>query len=209
MITTLTRQEEMLSPSLQVSDGILVQQALAGDQDAFACLVRRYHRTLFRLISSYVREYSDACDILQQVWLQLYLSLTALKPGTTLKAWLFTVARNRCIDHLRRRRPLHFSELEVGEEEGDLPVFLNIVDGDPLPDEAVEDGEAQQVAWCVIQALPSSYHRIVFLRCIAQLSFCEIGQALNIPESRARTYFYRARPLLRAALEAQQGSLPR
>jgi DNA-directed RNA polymerase specialized sigma24 family protein len=62
----------------QVSDAALVQQILAGKQDAFELLVRRYQPSLNHLIYSYVRVYHDACDILQQVLLQLYLSLATL-----------------------------------------------------------------------------------------------------------------------------------
>ena len=62
------------------ADSVLVQQALSGDQYAFEVLVSRYKQSLFGLINHYVGEYHEAEDILQQVWLQLYLSLATLRP---------------------------------------------------------------------------------------------------------------------------------
>jgi len=58
----------------EAPDGVLVQQAFNGDQDAFEVLVSRYQQSLFGLIYHYVGEYHEAEDVLQQVWLQLYLS---------------------------------------------------------------------------------------------------------------------------------------
>src|SRR6266581_253048 len=71
-------------------DNVLVQQALAGDQEAFEALISRYQHSLFRHIYRYVGEYNEAHDVLQQVWLQLYLSLPKLYPNVHVKPWLFT-----------------------------------------------------------------------------------------------------------------------
>ena len=62
----------------ETSDGVLVQKALAGDQEAFEGLLSRYEKVLFDVIYFYVGEYHEAHDVLQQVWLQLYLSLHPL-----------------------------------------------------------------------------------------------------------------------------------
>src|SRR5690242_16132837 len=86
------------------SDNTLFHQALAGDQKAFEALVHTYQHSLFGLIYSYVGDYHEAHDVLQQVWLQLYLSLPTLHPDLRVKPWLFTVARNRSVDVLRRKR---------------------------------------------------------------------------------------------------------
>ena len=80
------------------SDAILIQEARAGDASAFESLVRRYHAALFNFICHFVGEYDLACDILQHVLLQLYLSLPTLRTTQPLRCWLFRVAQNRCID---------------------------------------------------------------------------------------------------------------
>ncbi len=82
----------------EVADSVLVQQALAGDHEAFETLVHRYETALFQMIYRYVGEYHEAWDVLQQVLLQLYLSLASLHVQAEIRPWLFTVARNRCID---------------------------------------------------------------------------------------------------------------
>jgi RNA polymerase sigma-70 factor (ECF subfamily) len=66
----------------ETPDSVLVQQALAGNQEAFEALVSRYKQSLLGLIYRYLGEYHEAHDVLQQVWLQLYLSLATLRPNT-------------------------------------------------------------------------------------------------------------------------------
>ena len=98
-----------------VPDGTLVKLALAGDQSAFAFLVNRYRRILASYIGSFLKDDEQVCDVLQQVYLQLYLSLPILLTNVSLHAWLFQVARNRCLDELRRRgrqATIPFSTLE-------------------------------------------------------------------------------------------------
>jgi len=93
-------------------ESVLRQHYLAGVQQAVEVLVQRYSGPLFTFIRRFLGEYDAASDILQQVLLQLYLSLPKLRTGEPLKPWLYQVARNRCLDELRRKRAMHFSELE-------------------------------------------------------------------------------------------------
>jgi RNA polymerase sigma factor (sigma-70 family) len=185
---------------IDISDGELVQQALTGNQAAFEALVHKYSVPLFNFIYHFFADYDQACDILQQVLLQLYISLSTLRTTKPLKSWLFQVARNRCLDELRRKRMAHFSELETGNEEEELSGIFAIPDSSPLPEEVAEHLEMQQRLHQAIQTLPPKFRIIVLLRYASQLSFPEIGQALNIPEATAKTYFQRAKPMLRASL---------
>ena len=123
--------------------------------------------------------------------------------GDPLKAWLFQVARNRCLDELRRKRAIHFSELESTSDEDEISPLVAIPDPHPLPEELAERHDLQECLQRAIQALPPKFRSVVLLRYAAQLSFSEIGQALNMPEATAKTYFQRAKPLLRSALSAQ------
>ncbi|WP_376795190.1 RNA polymerase sigma factor [Thermogemmatispora sp.] len=189
------------------SDGHLAQRALEGDERAFEALVQRYSGPLFSFICHFLGDYDQACDILQQVFLQLYLSLPGLHLGVPLKPWLFQVARNRCLDELRRKRALTFSELESGGgggEEEELPMAVeSIADGRPLPEELAERRDLQRLLLGAIQGLPPRFRAVVLLRYTAQLSFAEIGQALSMPEATAKTYFQRSKPFLRASLSGQ------
>lgn len=194
-------QERTKTPSaLEVTDGMLVQQTLAGDQNAFALLVNRYSTSLFNFIRHCLGDDDLSCDIAQQVFLQLYLSMPTLRTGEPLKAWLFQVARNRCLDELRRKRAIHFSELEISSDEDDLSPLAIMPDTRPLPDEMVERHDLQHRLRQAINALPPKFRSVVILRYTSQLSFSEIGRVLNMPEATAKTYFQRARPLLRTAM---------
>src|SRR2546430_6588448 len=192
----------------EITDGMLVRQTLAGDQDAFAILVKRYSTPLFNFIRHCLGDYDLACDIAQQVFLQLYLSMPTLRTGEPLKAWLFQVARNRCLDELRRKRAIHFSELESASDEDELSPLASMPDTSPLPEELAEHHDLQECLQRAIEALPPKFRSVVLLRYAGQLSFSEIGQVLAMPEATAKTYFQRAKPLLRTALSPQlQGTL--
>ena len=184
----------------EIADGILAQQTLAGDERAFEELVHRYSTPLFNFICHFLGDYDQACDILQQVFLQLDLSLPTLRTSEPLKAWLFQLARNRCFDELRRKRAIHFSELEATSDEDDLSPLAVMPDTSPLPEELAERHDLQELLRQAISALPVKFRSVVLLRYTAQLSFSEIGRTLNMPEATAKTYFQRAKPLLRAAL---------
>jgi RNA polymerase sigma factor (sigma-70 family) len=186
----------------EMSDGILAQRSIAGDQRAFEILVQRYSTPLFNFICRFLSDYDQACDILQQVFVQLYISLPNLRTSDPLKAWLFQVARNRCLDELRRKHAIHFSDLEPANDDDELSPLATMPDTDPLPEELAERRDLQRCLQKAIQTLPPKFRSVVLLRYAGQLSFSEIGQALDMPEATAKTYFQRAKPLLRAALTA-------
>jgi len=186
-----------------LTDDVLIQQARNGDQDAFEILVDRYSALLFHMISHLLRDEHLAHDVLQHVFLQLYRSLPALRPGGTIKSWLCQVARRRCIDELRRKRPIFFSEMEEGLDGGELSLLTALPDTTRLPEEQVELRELQQQLLAAIGTLPVHVRVVVQLRYATHLSFREIGQTLHIPEATAKTYFYRAKKPLRALLEPE------
>jgi len=189
--------------SVEIADGVLAQQAIAGDEQAFEVLVHRYSPPLFNFICHFLGDYDQACDISQQVFLQLYISLPTLRIGEPLKAWLFQVARNRCLDELRRKHTVHFSELETTSDEDELSPLAVMPDTSPLPEELAERHDLQVHLQQAILALPPKFRPVVILRYTAQLSFSEIGRTLQMPEATAKTYFQRAKPLLRSALATQ------
>ncbi|TMC23065.1 MAG: RNA polymerase sigma factor [Chloroflexi bacterium] len=191
--------------AITLSDNLLAQQAMNGDQYAFETLVRRYSTPLFNFICHFLGDYDQACDVLQQVFLRLYTTLPRLSVGEPLKPWLFQVARNCCVDEVRRRRrhAIQFSRLEAEEEEGENQFLNEIPDMASSPEELVERYDLQQMLQKAIQSLPPKFRMVVLLRYAAQLSFAEIGRSLSIPEATAKTYFYRAKLLLRKILNPQ------
>jgi RNA polymerase sigma factor (sigma-70 family) len=188
------------------SDAYLAQQVLAGDQRAFEIMVRRYSTPLFNFICHFLGDYDQACDVLQQVFMRFFTSLPKLGTGAPFKPWLFQVARNCCVDELRRRRryAIQFSQLESENDENDISFLNEIPDGGPLPEDLAERHDLQQVLHRAIESLPPKFRAVVMLRYTSQLSFAEIGRTLNMPEATAKTYFHRAKVLLRKILSSQE-----
>jgi RNA polymerase sigma factor (sigma-70 family) len=189
-----------------LTDAYLAQQALAGDQRAFEIMVRRYSTPLFNFICHFLGDYDQACDVLQQVFMRFFTSLPKLGTGAPFKPWLFQVARNCCVDELRRRRryAIQFSQLESENDENDISFLNEIPDDGPLPEDLAERHDLQQVLRQTIESLPPKFRAVVMLRYTSQLSFAEIGRTLNMPEATAKTYFHRAKVLLRKILSSQE-----
>jgi RNA polymerase sigma-70 factor, ECF subfamily len=186
-----------------LADDVLVQRARSGDHGAFELLVDRYSDLLLRLIAQLVRDEHLAHDISQHVFLQLYRSLPTLRVGGTLTGWLCQVARHRCFDELRRKRPVFFSEIPSDPNGSEFSPLSMLPDPELLPEEQHELHELRELLLEAIETLPLHYRTVVLLRYVSQLSFREIGQALGIPDSTAKTYFHRARKPLRTLLEPQ------
>jgi RNA polymerase sigma-70 factor, ECF subfamily len=189
------------------ADSLLVQQVLLGDQDAFEALVNRYKKSLAGLILRYVGEYHEVEDILQQVWLQLYLSLATLRPDVQIKPWLFTVARNRSLDYLRHKnllskRVLFFCELETRIEEDGVTLLDAIPDTTSTPEDQAELHDLQREIQLAIQSLPHTYCPVVWHFYIDQLNYAEIGRILGVRGSTVKTRFNRAKPILRDVIIA-------
>jgi RNA polymerase sigma-70 factor (ECF subfamily) len=188
------------------TDADLVEQAAAGNERAFELLVQRYEAQVSHFVHHHIAYTEDVQDIVQFVFLQLYLFLPRLRGHLVstrsqqpLKSWLLQVAMNRCRDERRKKHPLLFSELERASEEEADPLDY-IPDTAPLPEEFAEAHDRQRRLQDAIQGLPPKFRAIVSLRYQEDLTFREIGNRLHIPENTAKTYFQRARPLLRTAL---------
>jgi RNA polymerase sigma-70 factor (ECF subfamily) len=182
---------------------VLVEHILAGEQDAFNVLVDRYYTLLYRFAYHFLGEYDQTCDVLQHVFLQLYISLPRLLTGEQLKPWLLRVTQNSCLDELRKRRRRQvtvFSALERPGEEDDVSALSMLPDLQPQPEEIAEFNELQHHLFCAVQKLPVRFRLVVLLRYVYQYSFAEIGETLKMPMTTAKTYYYRACARLRDVL---------
>ncbi len=191
------------SRGTEPSDGILLGQSLAGDEYAFESLVSRYRGPLLNYIRRIIKDDEQAYDVLQFVWLKFYISRPKLLTDLPLKAWLFQVARNCCLDELRkqRRRPaIHFSQLSWEDEDEGIELLESIQDPRLLPEEIVEQLDLHDLLQQAIGRLPPRFRWVVHLRCFEELTFSEIGDALKMPTATAKACFYRALPRLRSAL---------
>jgi RNA polymerase sigma factor (sigma-70 family) len=176
-------------------------------EEIFEQVMREQSASLFHYIYRFMGDYDLASDICQQVFIQLYSFLPGLHTDRPLMAWLFQVARNRCIDEMRRKRAICFSELEADSwrraEEEEASLLAMLPDLCPLPEEETEQHDLQRQLCEAIRALPPKFRAVVSLRYLTDMSYAEIGARLHIPPATAKTYFQRARPLLRALLMGQ------
>lgn len=194
-------------PRHVIIDQEAARAAQQSNAELFEQVMRQHSAALFHFIYRFVGDYDAASDICQQVFVQLYTFLPTLRTDRPLTAWLFHVARNYCIDERRRKRAICFSELEgdgwrrVDEEEASLLSLLP--DLCPSPDEETEQHDLQRCLREAINGLPPKFRAVVSLRYTAEMSYAEIGARLHIPPATAKTYFQRAKPLLRRLLMGQ------
>ena len=177
------------------------QQILAArrqDPAAFEALVRRHQAGIFNFCARMLGQAEDAADVAQETFVQLYSHLGRLDEREPLAPWLFRVARNRCIDIIRRRRTVSISLPD--DPTNDDTWLIEPADEEPLPEERLEQADLQRVLSDAIAELPAAYAEVVALRYAGDRSFAEIALILEVDEGAARVRFHRAKALLRRHL---------
>jgi RNA polymerase sigma-70 factor (ECF subfamily) len=180
-------------------EGQQVVAARRRDPAAFEALVRRHQVAIYNFCLHVLGQADDAADVAQETFVQLFTHLARLDEREPIAPWLFRVARNRCIDVIRRRRTV---PLGLPDDSGEGTLLLEPADEDPLPEELAERADLQRVLSNAIAQLPPSYAEVVALRYTGDLSFAEIGVILDCDEGAARVRFHRAKALLRRHLHA-------
>jgi RNA polymerase sigma-70 factor, ECF subfamily len=180
-------------------EGQQLAAARRREPGAFEALVRRHQGPLFNFCLRMLGQSEDAADVAQETFVQLYSHLGRLDAAEPIAPWLFRVARNRCIDVIRRRRTV---PLGAVDDSADTSLPLEPADDEPLPDELAERADLQRLLSSAIAALPPAYAEVVALRYAGDRSFAEIAQILACDEGAARVRFHRAKSLLRRQLRA-------
>jgi RNA polymerase sigma factor (sigma-70 family) len=200
------QRSDSVNMSHIIVDQMLTEQTLAGDQASFEVLMKKYEQPLRGYMRRILKDQELIADVLQAVFFQFYLSLPKLRANIPLKAWLYRVAYNRCLDELRKkyRRPaVPFSLLEEEDGEEEHSLAETLPDMRLTPEEIFEQQELHEQLVHEMEALSPKIRSVVHLRCFGELSFSEIGEKLDMSEGTAKTYFYRSLPRLRAALIAR------
>src|SRR5438445_4495976 len=180
-------------------EGQQVVAARRREPAAFEALVRRHQGPLYNFCLRILGQADDAADVAQETFVQLYSHLGRLDEREPLAPWLFRVARNRCIDVIRRRRTV---PLGLPDDAGESTLIGEPADDDPLPEVVVERADLQRVLSNAIDQLPPAYAEVVALRYAGDRSFAEIAIILDCDEGAARVRFHRAKALLRRHLRA-------
>lgn len=182
------------------SDAQLVQSVLGGDERAFRELVDRHRAKIFTFIVKIVKNREDANDIAQEVFIKIYHALDSFDPSKNFSSWLFKIAQNMSIDHLRKKRIDHVSIDETREtSRGEISMQIPSADLEPDRElEGMEVGEALEVA---ISELDPVYHSAIMLRHVEGKSYDEIADILDMPLGTVKTTIFRARKSLRQKLK--------
>lgn len=190
---------------LSLGEVELVERAAKGDFSAFEELIQLYKQSLWKFVYRLLNNAEDANDVIQQILIQVYRGLPGLENSARFRSWLFMIARNKSLDHLRKRPSLPFSSLRgnksYGEDEEEESPLQLYADPAPLPDEVVEQQETQRLLLEAIEQLPEKPKQVVLLRYSTDLSFAEIGDTLGINENTVKTLFRRAKDQLRAYIK--------
>ena len=195
----------------------LLERLRAGDENAFAALVREYHPSLVRVARMYVATQAAAEEVAQETWLGVLNGLDRFEGRSSLKTWIFrilsNIAKTRAV---RDGRTLPFSALHdpgrVPEAAVDADRFLDpehprwpghwAVKPAPWPEDALLTAETRERLAEAIEALPATQRAVLSLRDIEGWSSDEVRNALDLSETNQRVLLHRARSKVRAALES-------
>jgi RNA polymerase sigma-70 factor (ECF subfamily) len=190
---------------MQPEDLSLVRRSLAGDEGAFRRLVEKYQRAVYNIAWRMVRNEEDAWDLVQEIFLRVYRGLASYDQKRPFSTWLYRVASNLCIDHLRRRR-LQTVSIHPREEGRERSEDLALADPGPLPDRLHEIHRLAERVDALLERLSPMYRVILHLRYREQLSYEELAEVLEIPLGTVKARLHRAHETLRRLLQGEGGT---
>ena len=186
----------------QDTDEALVQLALDGDKPAFEALVQRYQRRLTAFLSQIVGNFEVARELTQEAFIRAWKALDRFDPKYRFSTWLFRIAHNLGIDHLRRRR-LKTIPLTRPDKNGD-EIEVVVPDDHKNPLEVLGNTELSDSLRIAIDELRDEYRELVLLRHFAGLSYQEIADFKEMHLGTVKNKLFRAHTVLRKELLAYQ-----
>jgi len=201
----------MVVPTPEPSDEALAARAAAGDDSAFEAIVRRYQARVFRLACRLTTD-TDAPDVLQDTFLQVYKHLASFRGDSQFRTWLYRIASNAALMHrrARARRPAEPLDVFLPRFDADgrhvaTPAELRVASrADELLDRKVLAAKARDV----VARLPDLYRDAFVLRDLEELSTEDVAQTLGVAPATVRQRVHRARLMLRGYLSDLVGVKP-
>lgn len=177
-------------------DEAIIRDVLAGNINSFALLERKYRRIVSFLIRKMIRNDEDVEDLVQDTFVKAYAALPSFQFEYPFSRWLYKIASNRCIDHLRKRRFLQVSldEPISTRDGGDL--YMDPPDQEQTPDVALLARERFALLKEALETMPDKYREVIRLRHEEELEYQEIADKLNQPLGTVKAHLFRARKLL-------------
>lgn len=197
------RVAEPKPPLNTVTDQEVVARSREGDESAYRELIRRYERPVFSLIFRMVRDREIAEDLSQETFIKVLNAIGTYRPEFKFSSWVFKIANNTAIDHLRRRE-LDTLSLEgsphAATPEAMEATALQLGTGVASPLDDVASRELGGEIEAAINRLRPEYRSCILLRHVEGRAYEEIADILGLPLGTVKTYIHRARNELRVML---------
>ena len=175
-------------------DRDLVANAVAGHEGGFEELVRRYQRPISAYVYRMVGDYDAALDLTQEIFIKVYGSLARYRSEFKFSTWIYKIAHNCAVDHLRRHNGRELSLARSSEGDSyELP----LESGRPSPEQETERKERKLEIEGVVRALPAAYRELIILRHAQDLTYEEIVEVTRLPLGTVKNRLFRAREMMR------------
>jgi RNA polymerase sigma-70 factor, ECF subfamily len=176
------------------SDRELVATAVTGFEGSFEELVRRYQRPISAYVYRMVGDYEAALDLTQEIFMKVYGSLARYRSEFKFSTWIYKIAHNAAVDHLRRNASREQSIVKGTESEPyELPIETDRIS----PEIESEQKERRLEIETVIRALPAAYRELIILRHSQDLTYEEIVEVTGLPLGTVKNRLFRAREMMR------------
>ena len=189
-------------------DLILVNRALKeGDRMAYNELMKLYRDPLYFMLYEKVNDQEVAKDLTIEALGKAFKKLHLYTPEYTFSTWLFTVAKNHCIDYLRKKKlPITSINNIMFNKDGKRTSF-DIISNDLMPDQKMEKSQRIAILRQIVNKLKPKYRQLVKLRYFKEMTYDEISEALEIPIGTVKAQLYRSREQLFKILSGSKESL--
>ena len=167
---------------------------MAGAEDGFEALVRRYQRPITGYIFRMLGDYEASLDVSQEVFIKVYNSLYRYSSDYKFSTWLYRIAHNAAIDHMRRNS---VAQQSLETENADGTYQLQIECPKPTPEQDRERSEWRVEIETVVKRLPAAYRELILLRHSQDLSYDEIAEVTGLPLGTVKNRLFRAREMMR------------
>lgn len=198
---TVRRQHEarrVAPAAAPANDEEVVARVLAGYPDEFETLVRRHNRAIYNYIYRMTGQADLSADLTQEVFLKVFMALSSFDPTYRFTTWLYRIASNRVIDHIRRRRMMLVPlQVSAGESRG---ASREVAARARNPQEDLLDRESARGVAEAIANLPSAYRELIILRHFQHRSYEEIAHIKDSPLGTVKNRLFRAREALRRSV---------
>ena len=188
----------------RAEDKRLIVQALAGEQEAFARLLKKYRDQIYNLVYRMVNKPQEVEDLTQEAFIKAFAALHTFNDEYAFSTWLYKIATNNCIDWLRKRKLNTFS-IDKPLHAGDGEYHFEIPDSSYIPDQDIISRQQKLTIQEAIEKLPDKYRRVIIMRHVEEKSYEDIAIELSLPLGTVKAHIFRAREMLNRFLRGKVG----